>query len=390
MLSAHWRAAARHRAGFRIPVVGITGSCGKTTTKDMLAAILQERGPILKSPGNMNCPGPTRRTLLQMNRSHWAAVLELASARRGYVARSATMARPIIGIVTNVTLAHAVLLGGLRDIAWEKGALLRSLPRGGLALVNADDPGSRLLDLQRVKARIVRYGLSPEADILASDIAPERGGTRFTVHGSGEPVPLWIPAPGEHNVYNALAAYGAARALGMPISSIRRGLASFHRMGSRLQIRETPGGITLINDTYNANPLSMSAALSVLRDHPGSRKVAVLGRMGSLGRYVIPAHVHLGRQVAAAGLDEVVLTGSQSRNVLRGIRAAGGQVRTVLLPDADAVVDHVLRTATPGSVVLFKASHSARLGPVYLRVAAALERAPAARLTQGTGAAVTV
>ncbi|MGE5589339.1 MAG: UDP-N-acetylmuramoyl-tripeptide--D-alanyl-D-alanine ligase [Bacillota bacterium] len=374
MLSAHWRAAARHRARFRIPVVGITGSCGKTTTKDMLAAILQERGPVLKSPGNMNCPGPVRRTLLQMNRSHWAAVLEVASARRGYVARSAAMARPVIGIVTNVTLAHAVLLGGLRDIAWEKGALLRSLPKGGLALVNADDPGSRLLDLKRVKARVIRYGLSPTADIWASDIAAERGGTSFAVHRAEESAPLWIPAPGEHNVYNALAAYGAARALRMPIPFIQRGLSSFHRMGSRLQVKEMPNGITFVNDTYNANPLSMSAALTVLRDLPGSRKVAVLGRMGSLGRYVIPAHVHLGRQVAAAGLDEVVLVGSQARNVLRGIRAAGGRLRVTLAPDPDAAVDHVLRTVAPGSVVLFKASHSAKLGPAYRRAAAVLER----------------
>lgn len=389
MLSSYWRGAARHRARFRIPVIGVTGSSGKTTTKDMLAAILRERGPVLKSPGNMNCPGPVRRTLLQLNRNHWAAVLELASARRGYVARSSAMAQPSIGIITNITLAHAILLGGLRDIAREKGALLRSLPRGGVAFVNADDPGSRLLDLQRVKARIVRYGLSPEADVWASEISPEGGGTRFIAHRAGESASLWIPAPGEHNVSNALAAYGAARELGMPVTTIRHGLGSFHRMGSRLQVRGLPDGMTLINDTYNANPLSMSAALKVLRDLPGGRKVAVLGRMGSLGRYTVPAHVHLGREVAAAGLDEVVLVGSQARNVLRGIQAAGGRLRVALVPGPDAAVDYVLRNVAPPAVVLFKASHSAKLGPACRRAVSALEQRDGAQAGQHAATPVT-
>lgn len=370
-----WQRAAAYRRRFHIPVIGVTGSSGKTTTKDMLAAILAKRGPVLKTNGNMNCPGPVRRTLLQLKPAHWAAVLELASARRGYVALSSWMARPSIGILTNVGLAHAILLGGPQGVAHEKGALLRALPKTGLALINDDDSGTKRVDLSRVSARIVRYGLTERAEVWATDVRPERDGMAFSAHWGERRLSLWIPAPGEHNVANALAAFAAAVYLGLEDRAIQQGLAGFHRMGSRLQFNHVREGVLLIHDAYNANPLSMSAALQVLRQHGEGRRVAVLGRMGSLGAFTNTAHVELGRDLARGGIDEAILIGSQARNVLRGIREGNGGLSVAVVPTPAAAVAYLRKTLEPPVVVLFKASNNVHLGDAYRQVAKALAAA---------------
>ena len=344
-----------------------------------MAAVLAEQGPVLKTKWNLNAPGDVRRIARRLRPRHWAAVYELASYRPGYIASSCRTVHPTIGIITNIGLAHAGLLGGIRGVARDKGALVRSLPRNGVAILNADDPGTRLLNFGRFRGRVVRYGLRPTAQVWASDIRYDGDGMHFTAHRGEEAVELRIAALGEHNVANALAVFAAARELGMSAEKIQRGLRKFTLARSRMKVCHA-GGVLLLDDSYNANPHSMAAGIRVLRQAGEGRRVAVVGGMSTLGHWARDAHLELGRQLAVDDINEVVLVGRMARIIAEGIELArrgaarreGGGSRVTIVRTPEAAAQHLKDSLQAPAVVWLKGSNNAHLGRAFRLLVEAL------------------
>ncbi len=367
--------AARHRERFARPVVAITGSNGKTTTKEMCAAILGARGlRVCRSPGNLNnhigLPLAVLRLLLEDD----ALVVELGMNRAGEIAQLATIASPTVGAVTNVALAHLGPLGSLEAIARAKGELFEQIRPDGTAVVNADDPHC-VEQAKRFAGRILRFGRKEPADFRATETATTHEGESFLLSTDGRRCRVELKAPGEHLIEDALCAATAAAATGLlgsrPLEAIRRGLEGFEPVAGRLALRRTPAGVTLLDDSYNANPESASAAISTLTARGrGGRSVAVLGDMLELGADAAALHAKIGRTAAECGVDVLVAVGPLSVHTARAA-ADAGVGKTVEVLDPGDAPERVCGLVRPGDTVLVKGSRAMRMERV---VAALLER----------------
>jgi UDP-N-acetylmuramoyl-tripeptide--D-alanyl-D-alanine ligase len=268
-LNALQKLAAYHRGKFGLPIVGVTGSVGKTTTKDMLASILSQEMNILKNEENLNNEIGVPLTLLKLNKKHKAAVVEMAMQRLGEIEELTHIVRPHIAVITNIGEAHLKFLKTKRNVAKAKSEIFKYLKRGDYAVINQDDEffehlGTRARGLG---ARVLTFGILEKADVTPKDLAG-----------------IKLPVPGEHMIMNALAAVAAAKALKVKKSSLKAGLEKFKPSSKRMEVIIRPDGTKILNDTYNANPQSMAAALKVLSALPG-RKIAVLGDMLELGKH---------------------------------------------------------------------------------------------------------
>ena len=355
--------AAFHRDRFDISVVGVTGSNGKTTTKEMLAAILEQTGRGLKTSGNLNNLIGVPQMLFRLTDQDRWAVLEMGMSEPGEIDRLAEMARPQVGVITNAFPAHLETMGSVEAVASAKGELFRRLQQGGVAVYNADD---RLIAAQPSPPGVARlsFGLAG-GDITATGICTEgSAGQSFTLCLPDGKIPVQLQAFGQHNVANALAAAAAAVALGIDQHTIRDGLQSFTPYDKRFNLQNV-NGIILIDDTYNANPASMEAALVTVRDlKQGQRAIAVLGDMLELGPGAEEAHVAVGR-IAASCVDFVVATGSFAPMVAEGAVSGGlpaGNVSTA--DDHAAVIAEVRRLMRSGDYVLVKGSRGMKMDVV--------------------------
>ena len=348
--------AARHRARFELPVIGITGSVGKTSTKESVAAVLRQKYATLSSVKSFNNEIGVPLTLLRLRPEHQAAVLEIGTYGPGEIAHLCALARPNIGIITNVGPSHLERMGTLDTVARAKSELPAALPPDGLALLNGDDP--RVHAMHRVtKARTLFFGLGPGNDLRAEAVT-SRGleGLAFTLHAEGEQHRIESPLMGRHNIYTVLAAIGAARALQMDWDTIQAGLNDTSAQ-TRLIRRRAFNGATVLDDTYNASPASCQAALDLLAELSG-RHVAVFGDMAELGPQEVEGHRAVG--VAAAPVVELlVVVGAKAR--LTGEAA----LRTVNPPEvlfttSNAEASALLRgRIRPGDVVLVKGARVA-------------------------------
>lgn len=370
-LAALHRLAKWQRSRLGARVVAVTGSNGKTTTKDMAAAVLSVRWSMAKSAGNYNNEVGLPLAVLAAPRGTQVLVLEMAMRGPGQIRQLAEIARPDVGIVTNVGPVHLELLGSIENIAKAKQELVEALPEDGWAVLNADDPLVRAM-AGAARSRTIFYGCGPEADVQASAVV-SRGleGIEFTLHWQGQRRRISVPAPGRHNVYNALAAAGAALALGLTLDEVAWGLAAYskHASAMRMELRVRSDGVRVINDAYNASPASMAAALELLRELDGGRRVAILGDMLELGPLSEAAHREVGRVAAATRVDQLAAVGRWSGTMAAAAVEAGlapGRVAT--FPDAAAAAAWAKGFVRPGDVVLVKASRGLRLE----RVAAAL------------------
>jgi UDP-N-acetylmuramoyl-tripeptide--D-alanyl-D-alanine ligase len=362
-LAALGRLAAEvHRrltaAGLR--TVGITGSSGKTSTKDLLGQVLAASGRTVSPPGSYNNDIGLPLTVLSADADTRFLVLEMGSRGPGHIARLCRVARPQIGVVLNVGSAHLGEFGSPEGIAQAKGELVEALPEDGTAVVNADDP--RVLGMApRTRARVVTVGRGADADVRATGVAlDDAARARFTLAAAGEEHPVTLQFVGEHQVANALSAAGAALAAGMHPGEVAAALsAAVPRSRWRMEVARRPDGVTVVNDAYNANPESMRAALAALAGLPGTRRIAVLGGMAELGPGAAAEHERLGRDAVAAGADLIVAVGADALGIATGARAAGltgeGSVHVPDRAAARALLSEVLR---PGDVVLVKASRS--------------------------------
>jgi len=362
--------AAAHRALFSGPVVAITGSNGKTTTKEMCAAILGLRAPCLKTQGNLNNQFGVPLTLLRRSEADRSVVVEIGMNHRGEIAPLAAIAKPGVAVVTNVGSAHIEHLGSREAIALEKGDLLAALPAEGVAVIPADD---RFGLAGRTQATVVRFGREPGADVRAEQVRElHAGGFAFELVTPAGSVAARVAGLGDATLSNALAAAAAAQAAGASLSQLAEGLARYEPAHGRLERIDLARGVVLIDDTYNANPQSMEVALRMLAQRRGhARGLAVLGEMGELGALAPEAHRELGRLAAALGLDALFTLGAHAQRVAEGAAAGGMPAERVFVFDAlDALAQRLERELAPGDWVLVKGSRSARMERIVERLAA--------------------
>jgi UDP-N-acetylmuramoyl-tripeptide--D-alanyl-D-alanine ligase len=365
-LLAYQQLATYHRSRFQIPMVAVTGSNGKTTTKEMVARVLEERWKVLVTEGNFNNRIGVPRTLLRLTDRHKAAVIEMGVDHKGQTTRLAEMTRPTIGLITNIGPDHLEFFGTMEGSAEAKGELLDLLESNQAAVLNADDPYFGYL-ASRARCRVVSFGLSPTALVRATNVQSDAKGMTFRLHlpGRVRPTPVNLPAHGFHNLSNALAAAAVGYLCELSGAKIAQGLFHFRPATMRSQV-ERLSGMTVINDCYNANPASMTAAVDLLAElGVGTHTVAVLGDMLELGAHAPAFHLQLGAHVAARGITSLVACGASAPAIAEGARKAGmAQERITECPDAHEAVSRVLSMAHRGDVVLVKGSRGMRMEQV--------------------------
>ena len=350
LLARHWRDR------FSIPVVGVTGSVGKTTVKEMLALALSPLGLVLKTAASQNNETGVPKALLQLTSEHKAAVVEMGMRGSGQIAYLCGIARPTVGVLTVIADNHLELLGSRDAIADAKGELLESLPADGLAVLNADDPYEPRLRA-KTAARVVFYGEGGE--YAAGNAVRTDNGWQFTVRG----VDVTLNALSRHDIGNALAALAVADALGVSLEAAAHALRSYIPPPMRMEIVKTDWGGTVLNDAYNAAPASVGSALETLAAHPGRRKVAFLGDMRELGAGAESAHRELGTVIdSLGGLDALYTVGDLAGNIPHAARRFGNS------DEATAFARESL-SPLPGDVILVKGSRAMAME----RIVAALQ-----------------
>ncbi|MGK2905633.1 MAG: UDP-N-acetylmuramoyl-tripeptide--D-alanyl-D-alanine ligase [Desulfuromonadales bacterium] len=356
--------AAAVRRQFAGPVIGITGTSGKTTCKEMLAAILEYLGPGLKSAGNYNNLIGVPLTLFGLETEHHWAVVEMGMSARGEIARLAEIAAPNIGLITNIGAGHLENFEGISGVARAKGELFISLPADGVAVINADDPEVRLLPVANGVRKIL-FGVSSEATIRAHRITAYNGSVSFDLEIDGVVQRVVLPLPGRHNVVNALGAAAVATVLGVGLKEIADGLKAFKPCPGRMELLELPGDIVVLEDSYNANPLSVHAALDALHDlsSPG-RRIAVLGDMLELGTSAQELHHQIGA-IAAKRADWLFIYGTLAEDIARGAVAEGFPSDKVFVANShNELAARLVEVLQAGDRVLIKGSRGMRMEKV--------------------------
>jgi UDP-N-acetylmuramoyl-tripeptide--D-alanyl-D-alanine ligase len=377
-LAAWWRARIACAARPAPKVIGITGSVGKTTTKEYVASVLAQRYRVLKSQGNYNNEIGLPLTLLQLDDRCERVVLEMGTYGPGEITLLARLSRPQIGIVTNVGPVHLERMGTLERIAQAKAELPQALPRDGTAILNADDERVRAMARQ-TEARTFLYGLAPGCDLWADEVQ-SRGleGLQFRFHHGGKSIHAVLPLLGQHSVYTALRAAAVGLVEGLSWDEILAGL----RAGDGLRLAVVPGvnGTTLLDDTYNSSPDSAIAALNLL-DELAGRKVAVLGDMLELGEYALEGHRRVGCR--AAGVVSLLVTvGELGRLIGEEAKGCGmPPERVIHLQDNEQTVSCLRHSLQAGDQVLIKGSR----GMSMEQIVAALARPPSTGSTEGAG-----
>jgi UDP-N-acetylmuramoyl-tripeptide--D-alanyl-D-alanine ligase len=373
-LGAYWRGR------FSLPLVAVTGSNGKTTVKEMLAAIMREaldespvtshRSPVtgrqsrvLATRGNLNNDIGVPLTLLEINSGHRCAVIEMGMNHAGEIRYLARLARPDVALVTNAGPVHLEFFESVAAIARAKGEIFEELPARGTAVINADDRHAPLWRDLAAGRRVVEFGLERSAAVTARYALRFLDSEIVVKTPLGEAAAL-LRAPGVHNVRNALAASAAAVALSVPAPKIAAGLARFAGVGGRLQRKAAAQGATLIDDTYNANPESARAAIAVLAQAPG-RKVLVLGDMGELGAGAREAHAGIGAGAREAGIDRLLALGELSADAAHAFGAHARHYTRV-----EELITEVQRALAPDVTVLVKGSRFMRMERVVAALSA--------------------
>ena len=343
--------AAWHRSRFDIPVIGITGSVGKTTTKEMIAAALSRRFDTHKTQGNQNNELGVPWTLMRLDDRHQVSVVEMGISDFGEMRRLTNMVRPTIAVFSVIGDAHLEFLGDRAGVLRAKAEIFEGMGPDGLAVLNGDDP---LLRDYKPAMRRVTYGLCEGCDVRGEDVRNlGEAGIELTIRHAGGAFPVQIPAFGSHLASAAVAAAAVALALGLTGEEIAQGIANYQTVGERARIIHT-ARYTVISDCYNANPFSCRAAVDSLPHLHGGRKVCLLGDMLELGPTGAALHRGVGEYAAEKGVDLVIGCGPLSRYTAEGAQAAGGEA--LYFPDKKALFEQLDGLIRPGDVVLVKAS----------------------------------
>ncbi|HTH68459.1 MAG TPA: UDP-N-acetylmuramoyl-tripeptide--D-alanyl-D-alanine ligase [Rhodanobacter sp.] len=357
--------ASAVRAQRDVRVVGITGSNGKTTVKTLVASILSRHGRTHVSAGNYNNELGLPLTLLAMPRDTEYAVLEMGAGKPGDIAYLAAIARPDIGLVTLIAPAHLARMGSIEGVAETKGAMYQALPADGIAIINADDSFASFFSGLAGARRQLRFGLDQPADIGADIIEQRVDGSRFVLSTPQGDAEVSLPLPGRHNIANALAATAVALALEVPLETIVAGLEQVPGVAGRLRREVTAGGWTLIDDSYNANPSSMAAAIDTLRLAGGERWL-VLGDMAELGADARALHAGIGELARVRGIDRLFAVGPFGAATVEAFGAGGEH-----FDDKAALIAVLQAQLHAGVTCLVKGSRSAGMEQVVLALGGA-------------------
>lgn len=350
--------ARQRRRKYGTPVVALTGSNGKTTTKELIAACLETRMTVLKSRGNLNNLIGLPLTLLGLTGREEVVVLEMGMNVPGEIRRLTEISEPDVGLITNIQEVHLEGLGSLERVKEEKGELFRGMKRDGTIVVNRDDP--RVVDLSRLfPGRKITVGLEGPADVEAREVH-SRGlrGTAFRLTTQKESIEITLPCVGRHFVSNALAASAVAMHFGIEGAEIKKAVESFRPFPMRMEVSDLPGGVHLINDAYNANPRSMQLALETLREVGGKgRSIAVLGDMLELGDFSEEAHRNLGRVVKTLSIDYLITLGERSAAIVESAIEDGFTPERTGIAKSHAEAARIARQwARKGDWILVKGS----------------------------------
>jgi UDP-N-acetylmuramoyl-tripeptide--D-alanyl-D-alanine ligase len=357
-LAGYQNFAANYRRSLPLRVILITGSNGKTSTKDFVAATLSRGFRVTKTEGNFNNHVGLPQTMLAASASDEIAVWEIGMNHPGEIAALSKLAAPDVGIITNVGLAHIEFMGSREAIAAEKGALAEAVSADGTVILNADDPYSQGI-AERTRAKVILAGIE-NGSVRATEVTQSASGCEFTILEGAHRCRAQLPVPGIHMVQNALLAVATGRAFGLSLEDCAAGLASTPLTKARLQIKEIKG-IQFIDDSYNANPDSMKAALRTLVElDADGRRVAVLGEMGELGEESERGHREVGEAAAALGIDELIAVGVAGAEIARAAQQAGLR-KSISVQEAEEAAELLGETASPGDLILVKGSRSARM-----------------------------
>ncbi|HHW48106.1 MAG TPA: UDP-N-acetylmuramoyl-tripeptide--D-alanyl-D-alanine ligase [Clostridiaceae bacterium] len=354
--------AAYYRQKFHIPFVGITGSVGKTSTKDMVASVLEQKFNVLKTEGNFNNEIGLPLTLLKLESYHEAGVIEMGMSNFGEISRLSSITRPDIVIITNIGMSHIEKLGSRQNILKAKMEIFDGLNKNGLVILNGDD--NLLYGLKGLLPfRTVFYGMDEGMDYHAYNIetAGEKG-TRFRITIGNDDCEVFVPVPGVHNVYNALAAIAAGVELKVPVDKIIKGIEAFVPGKMRLNIISSRG-MKIINDVYNASPHSMKAAIDVLKEISGdSRKIAVLGDMLEMGEWASDAHAEVGEYAFLSNIDYIITVGENAKNIATGSINAGMKPdRIFSFRNNKESISFLKGFVKPGDTILVKGSRGMKM-----------------------------
>ena len=351
--------AANYRAALPLKVIAITGSNGKTSTKDFVAATLARKFRVTKTAGNFNNHVGLPQTMLAASRDDEIAVWEIGMNHPGEIAALAKLAAPDIAIITNVGIAHIEFMGSREAIAGEKGALAEAVAADGTVILNADDQFTESI-AKRTGARIVLAGIE-NGSVRATDISQNATGSEFTILEGAHRCRAHLPVPGIHMVQNAMLAVAAGRVFNLSLEECAVGLASTPLTKARLQIKEIDG-IQFIDDSYNANPDSMKAALRTLMElDSDGRRIAVLGEMGELGAESERGHREVGEAAAQMRIDQLIAVGSTGGGTIARAAEKAGLKKSVAVDSHEKAAELLEKNAAPGDLVLIKGSRAARM-----------------------------
>lgn len=353
-LKAYQKIAHFWREKFNMPVIAITGSNGKTTTKELVAAALSPLGDIHKTAANFNNEVGLPLTLLGIRENHKAVVVEIGMRGLKQIEALAPIASPSVGIVTNVGETHIELLGSMENIAKAKGELVEAIYEGTVILNRDDSNVYAMKEKVNSKVKIITFGINNDADVKASEITADGLNTEFKATYNGESCVYTIPMAGIHNVYNALAAIAAGVALNIPLTDMIKALQDVKNAKMRFEVSEKDG-VTFVNDAYNASPLSMRAALSTMADTYKGRKIAVLGDMLELGEKEEEAHLKVGEEVKKFDFYALITLGERGKIIAKGAKSA--RLQNVAITSSHIDAANVLKSILQkGDTVLLKGS----------------------------------
>ena len=357
-LAAHWRSR------FTLPLIAVTGSNGKTTTKEMIASILKTAfgDDVLVTPGNFNNDIGLPLTLLKLDSTHRAAIIEMGMNHPGEIAYLARIARPTVAVVTNAQRAHLAGMGSLESIAAEKGSIFEGLDAAGTAVFNADDRWAELWRAQSANCRVLNFSFERAAPLTGS-YQVHGLENRLTISLAGETISVDLAMPGAHNARNALAAAAVAVAAGIAPAAVREGLAAFRGIKGRLQRRLGLNGSLLLDDTYNANPDSVRAGIDVLAATVG-KKILVLGDMGEIGEMTAQFHDEIGGYAKSQGIDRLFAFGESAALAALNFGAGGQHFKKI-----ETLIEALVAELNPETTALVKGSRFMRMERVVNAIA---------------------
>ncbi|HGJ64368.1 TPA: UDP-N-acetylmuramoyl-tripeptide--D-alanyl-D-alanine ligase [bacterium] len=351
--------AKDYRKRFNIPIIGVTGSNGKTTTKDMIYEVLSSENKVLKSEGNFNNTIGLPLTLFRLSKTHEIAVVEMGINLPGEMARLVEIAQPNVAVITNISPTHLEFLGSVEGVAKEKGLLAKS---ASALIVNMDDP--LVVKMADGKDKVISYGIENLADITAKNIELDQDGKpEFTVSFGGKQTRIKLPIVGKHNVYNGLRAISAGLLFDIDLDSIKKAVESYQPMSMRMQ-RMVVNDITIINDTYNSNPMSMKAAIDLLKSLKcDGKKVLVVGDMLELGEYSDRFHGEIGNYIGKSGSAEILITMGEKavRIAESAINSRMKKDQVIVCQNNSEVAENLSKILKQGDIALIKGSRGMKM-----------------------------